>query len=136
MGVRIALVPGGKTKLNKPAFARDFYCSALFKRSRELAERDYDAWFILSGLHHVVEPGAHIVPYSAPMPRHREACYQWGLSAVTKLLVHLPTACDIDLFAGNSYDRVTVLRVRAGHRVHLPMTGLKAGSACSGLMTV
>lgn len=64
----IALVACSAGKLATAAPARDLYTGHTFKLARAWAERFADAWFILSALHGVVEPGQVLEPYDATLP--------------------------------------------------------------------
>ena len=74
--MRVALVSCVKSKLSRPAPARELYTSMLFRGLRTIAERDCDHWFILSAMHGLVEPWSMIEPYERTlnaMPRHARA---------------------------------------------------------------
>lgn len=60
---KIVLVSCVKRKLNHPAPARDLYVSTLFRAAREWAEREGDAWFILSAKYGLLSPEQQIEPY-------------------------------------------------------------------------
>lgn len=59
----VALVACAAAKLDHPAPAKDLYVSSLFRKSRAYAERNADAWYILSAKHGLVSPAATIEPY-------------------------------------------------------------------------
>jgi len=63
----VALVSCVKSKLDRPAPARDLYTSPLFRLSRSHAERHADAWFVLSALHGLVPPNRVIEPYEVTL---------------------------------------------------------------------
>lgn len=60
---RVALVSCVKSKLGRPAPARDLYVSELFRGSRAYAERHAGAWFILSAKYGLLHPDTVIEPY-------------------------------------------------------------------------
>lgn len=59
----VVLVGCGKSKLSRPAAAKDLYTGALFKKARAYAERIGDEWAILSAKHFLVMPNEVIEPY-------------------------------------------------------------------------
>src|SRR4051812_38638013 len=61
--MRIGLVGCVKTKLHRPAQAKDLYISPLFRGRRRYVERNCDRWFILSAKHGLLEPDSTIEPY-------------------------------------------------------------------------
>lgn len=65
----IGLVACSKTKLDRPAPARELYTSPLFRAASAYAERTYDRWLILSALHGLVEPDQEIEPYDVTLTR-------------------------------------------------------------------
>jgi hypothetical protein len=64
-GTVLCLVGCSKTKLSRPAPARELYCSPLFQLSRRWAKRHATAWAILSARHGVVAPEKVLEPYDA-----------------------------------------------------------------------
>jgi hypothetical protein len=60
---RIALVSCGASKLDRPAPARELYTSNLFRLSAAYAERFFDAWYVLSAFHDLVDPDTELRPY-------------------------------------------------------------------------
>lgn len=69
--VRVALVGCGKSKLDRPAKARDLYTGNLFRAARTYAERCTDEWLILSASHGVVEPDTILEPYERTLSSMR-----------------------------------------------------------------
>lgn len=63
MSFKISLVACLKTKLEKPAPARDLYQSPLFQKASAYCERTYDRWFILSAKYGLLDPKFVIEPY-------------------------------------------------------------------------
>jgi hypothetical protein len=61
--LRVGLVGCVKTKLDRPAPARDLYVSPLFRGRRRWVERTCDRWFILSAAHGLVDPSDVLEPY-------------------------------------------------------------------------
>jgi hypothetical protein len=63
----VVLVGCGKSKLDHAAPAKDLYTSSLFKKARAYAEREGDAWAILSAKNFLVMPDEVIEPYEQEM---------------------------------------------------------------------
>jgi hypothetical protein len=62
-GYDVALVSCVKTKQQFACAARDLYISPRFQKSRTIAEKCANRWFILSALHGLVDPDEVISPY-------------------------------------------------------------------------
>ena len=67
----VCLVGCSKEKLAQAAPAKDLYCSVLFRLCRNWAERNADAWAILSGKHLLVDPDEVIEPYDRSIRERR-----------------------------------------------------------------
>ena len=65
--MRIGLVACSKTKLDRPAPARELYTSPLFRAASGYCERVYDRWYVLSALHGLVHPDQVIEPYDVTL---------------------------------------------------------------------
>lgn len=96
----IALVGCGRDKLGHPAPAAELYRGDLFRKARRYAE-SFDAWFILSAKHGLVEPERILEPYDVQMRDLpllvRET---WGARVASRLL---------SLFPGQAETQLTVL---------------------------
>lgn len=75
----VALVACGASKLVEPARARDLYTGDLFRKSRAVAERTADRWYVLSALHGLVHPYQRIEPYNQQMTGVRSEAEHWAL---------------------------------------------------------
>ncbi|GMV44029.1 MAG: hypothetical protein AMXMBFR64_57450 [Myxococcales bacterium] len=64
---RIAIIACSRTKLLHAAPARDLYQGQLFRASVAYAEATCDRWYVLSALHHVVDPDEVLEPYERSM---------------------------------------------------------------------
>lgn len=67
--MRVALVSCVKSKKATPAPAGELYTSALFQSLRTYAQRNADAWFILSAEHGLLDPQKVIAPYEKTLNR-------------------------------------------------------------------
>jgi hypothetical protein len=84
---RIVLVGCGAKKLEHPAAARELYTSNLFRLSAQYAEERFDAWYILSGAHGLVEPDRELGPYDWSLRELRVSEREgWGARAAAMLL--------------------------------------------------
>ena len=130
---RIGLVSCVKSKLGRPAPARELYTSALFRGARHFVERTCERWFILSAQHGLVEPDQVLAPYertltTAPLSVRRE----WSHVVVAQLeerLGHDLSPFVFEVHAGAAYtnfglvDRLAALSAR----VEQPLEGLRQG---------
>lgn len=71
---RIGFVACCKTKLDRPAPAKELYQSPLFTLTRRYVEREIrngkmDGWFVLSALHGIVEPEQVVEPYDVTLSK-------------------------------------------------------------------
>lgn len=107
--LRVALVGCASRKLSRPAEARVFYTSALFRAAYAYAEAKFDAVLIISAKHGVIPPDRRLRPYNLHLrelaKREREA---WGVRAVGVLAAAFKPAPQIVILAGKVYaDAIT-----------------------------
>jgi hypothetical protein len=129
MPMRVALVSCVKSKLDRPAPARDLYTSALFRALRGYAETHADAWFILSAEHGLIEPNEVLAPYERTLNSMGKAQRQeWASRVTAELASRLPAGAEIIILGGERYREslIPFLRDR-GHRVAIPLEGLPLG---------
>jgi cytoplasmic iron level regulating protein YaaA (DUF328/UPF0246 family) len=129
MATRVALVSCVKTKRKSTVAAKDLYISQLFIGMRCYAEKNSDAWFILSAEHGVLRPDQVIAPYQRTlntMPKRDRVA--WAERVQRQLLELLPAGAVVVVLAGNLY-RVGVVQFleKHGFTVEIPMVGLKFG---------
>ena len=65
---QVLLIACVKSKLTRPAAAKDLYVSPLFTRERQYAESRGVPWFILSAEHALVAPDEWLSPYERYLP--------------------------------------------------------------------
>ncbi len=128
MSEHIVLVACCGKKLDRPAPAKDLYCSDLFIKSRRYAEQHGDRWLVLSAKHGVVDPDAVIEPYDETLnymsASERRA---WAAKVAQQL-----SSC--------RNDKLTVLAGEAycgwveGFNVERPMQGLGIGQQLKYLL--
>ncbi len=82
----IALVSCSKSKLCVPSLAKNMYTSPLFKKSREWAERNCDAWYVLSAKYHLLSPLAIIKGYDRTLSKmDKRARERWALTVYEQM---------------------------------------------------
>jgi hypothetical protein len=80
--ITIALVGCGKSKLLKPARAKDLYTGPLFRAARAYAE-ECDEWRIVSARYGLLKPEYRIEPYDDRLkPKDAQ---QWAVGIANKL---------------------------------------------------
>lgn len=128
----VVLIGCAKSKLDRPAPARDLYTSALFRLSLAYAERVLraDAVFVLSALHGLVSISKELAPYNrtlGEMAKAERVGWAWRAGE----------ALDSELGAGPA--RVVLLasddyRPRSRrHEIEKPLTGKQIGERLSWL---
>lgn len=104
----IVLISCSKSKLDKPAPARELYTGQLFRKAVAWAERHRHQWFVISGLYGLVAPNQSIAPYNYSLKdrrgsRERES---WAHHTVRALLPnHLPKGSRAILIMPELYRR-------------------------------
>jgi len=118
-----------KSKRPTPARAADLYTSALFRKSRRLAELRSDRWYILSAKHGLVAPDVTMAPYDDTLKCMAAATRRtWSQKVLCQLLECLSPGDEVTVLAGERYrEHLVPALQRAGHRVHVPMRGLSIG---------
>lgn len=104
----IVLISCSKSKLAKPALARELYTGQLFKKAVAWAERHGHQWFVISALHGLVAPTQSLAPYNYSLKercgsRERES---WAHRTIRALLPnHLPNGSRAVLIMPELYRR-------------------------------
>ena len=131
----LALVACASRKRTVPAPAADLYVSDLFRKARAHAERNSDAWFVLSAQHGLVEPGAVLEPYDVTLNGVGVSERASWADRVWNRLEPLVEQGDTVIFlAGARYREGLVARLEAqGVRVEVPMEGLGIGEQLAWL---
>ena len=121
MRKRIGLVGCGKSKLSRPAPAKDLYIGPLFRLSRAWVERFCDEWGILSAKHGLVMPNQVVEPYDVSMASlDKDYRRQWTLH--TNWLLYERFKDLWELVRGP----VETVPMEDGHLVeHQPIIGLR-----------
>ena len=128
-GRRLFLVSCVKTKLSRPAKAKDLYVSDWFRKARACVEREGDAWRILSTKYGLVHPEDVIQPYEKTLITMRVIERRAWADNVLKALEHcLGDADSVVFFAGERYREFLEPWLRSrGIGLDVPMRGLSQG---------
>jgi hypothetical protein len=103
---RIGLVGCVKSKLDRPAQARNLYTSPLFRGRRSEVERTCDRWFVLSAKHGLVAPNTVLEPYDQTLKSAgRRDKRRWSDEVLAALQRELGpiAAITFEIHAGNEY---------------------------------
>ena len=128
-GRRLFLVSCVKTKLAKPAAAKDLYISDWFRKARACVERKGGAWRILSAKYGLVHPDDVIRPYEKTLNTMRVAERRvWAQDVLNALEPSLADADTVVFFAGERYrEFLEPWLTNRGIRLDVPMRGLSQG---------
>lgn len=128
----VVLVGCVKTKLDRPAPARELYVSALFRRQRAYAEAVGVRWFVLSAQHGLVDPDTVLEPYDLRLSQTPSAYRaEWGRRVVAQLEAATGsiTGKVVEIHAGAAYVSAVRERLQArGADVVEPLAGLPLGA--------
>jgi hypothetical protein len=131
----LCLVGCCRTKLRQAAPAKELYVSPLFRLCRLWAERNADAWAVLSAYHGVVEPDAVIEPYDITIRQQRpygqaplsaQEFQTWLCASVQRWrcqYVHASQTPKLIVLAGKDYWRW----LKASFAFTVPLDGLGIG---------
>ncbi len=124
----LVLIACSKQKLPVPSPAKDLYQGSLFKKCRQLVERDAMQWVIISARHGIIDPRDTIAPYDATLEKMgRRERLEWAGMVQTQLRT-LHTGRQLVALAGEHYR--TAL---AGFDVRIPLFGLGIGEQLHAL---
>lgn len=127
----VLLVTCVKSKLTRPAAARDLYVSPLFRKQRAYAEAIGLPWFILSAEHALVQPDEWLAPYERYLP-DTPAAYQraWGLFVTERLELMIGSLSGRVVEVHASRDYASAIRgplETKGAKLLTPLEGLGQG---------
>lgn len=128
-GRRLALVSCTGPMRAQPSRARDVFLSPLFKELCAYAEREADAWFLLSAEHGLLDPETVITPTATGISRKDSAARrEWARLVIEQLTPHL-SGVERVLVLANARAREFLLDFlsREGREVEVPMDGLSLG---------
>jgi len=108
---RVAIISCCKVKMERPAPAKNFYCSQLFTATRRYVEREIqrgnlDGWFVLSAKHGLIEPEQIVEPYDVTLAKMSSAAkVVWSDQVVADIRRRWkhPELCRFSVFAGMLY---------------------------------
>ena len=118
-----------KSKLERPAAAKELYTSRLFRGARCWAERRGSRWMILSALHGLVGPEDTIAPYEATLLTMGQAeRRKWGARVMAQLDLAGKGVETIIFLAGAAYRTPIESAIEAaGTKTWAPLKGLGLG---------
>jgi hypothetical protein len=127
----LILVACAKSKLGKPASARDLYTSPTFIKSRRYAEAMGAPWFILSAEYGLLSPDQFVAPYDRYLPDmpggYREAWGRWTVERLLLLAGPLEAQV-VEVHAGAAYvDAIAPHLMAKGAHLVEPLKGLRQG---------
>ncbi len=127
----LVLVSCVKSKLSRPAAAKDLYTSALFVRERAYAENAAVPWFILSAEHGLVSPDQVLEPYERYLPDcSPDYRLAWGTSVAVELERRVGPLYGkvLEIHAGSAYLDALRQPLRGrGAVITEPLHGLRMG---------
>lgn len=131
----LVLVSCVKSKLTRPAPAKDLYVSAWFQKARALVEKHKASWFILSALHGLVPPDKVIEPYELTLKTMKAADRRaWAERVWRDLKPLLKEKHRVTFLAGMSYREFLAGKLNSnGTPFDVPMEGLPQGMQLSWL---
>lgn len=132
----IYLIACGSKKHSERRMAKDLYTGGLFIAARNFVEATGQPWFILSGLHRLVEPDTLLDPYEFFLGKQtKQVRRQWS-GEVARQIPHYSTPGDrIVILAGHDYwEFLEPLLTGAGYTVELPLQGRSIGKQLQWLV--
>ncbi len=128
-GRRLFLVSCVKTKLSRPAKAKELYVSDWFRKARAYLEREGGAWRILSAEYGLVDPEDVIQPYEKTLITMRAAERRtWAGNVLDALEPCLADADTVVFLASERYREFLEPSLRSRSiGLDVPMRGLSQG---------
>jgi hypothetical protein len=129
MKYRVALVSCVKSKQSAAARASELYTSDLFRKMREYARANSDAWYILSAEHGLLDPNQVIEPYERTLNTMGKADRDtWAKKVQQRLLEVIPPNSQVIILAGERYrEGIVPFLEEHAFQVIVPMEGLSFG---------
>jgi hypothetical protein len=123
---KIGLISCVKTKLDKPAKAKDLYISDLFKKQYLYSIRNYDLTFVLSAKHGLLELDEVIKPYELTLNSFTEKEKKiWAYRVIKQLKAKTDIKNDVYyIHAGINYRKYIIQKLK---NYHIPLKGLSFG---------
>lgn len=126
----ICLVSCVKSKTKKENKARNIYTSALFEKARNIAESEFDKWYILSAKYGLISPNKTIQPYEQTLNQMgQKERLAWTKDVYKKLKRIVKPDDKITFFAGLNYRENLKRELETlGCEVEFPMEGMSIGN--------
>lgn len=127
----IGLIACSAQRLDRPAPARELYCSPLFRKSLAYAERHCERVYVLSALHRLVELDQVLEPYEHRLGAAAEP-ERWGDDVARELVARHGGDVAALVLAGADYVdpiRLGFLVTPGARELYLrdPLAGLQVG---------
>ena len=133
--MKVALIGCGKSKLNRPAAARDLYTGQLFRATRTWAEANCDQWYILSAKHGLVAPEEWHEPYNVTLnTMSREDRQKWGYVVLHQIWRAVSIPSEIVFLAGRAYREYLIEPLDLQYTVTCPLAHLGIGQQIAWLL--
>jgi hypothetical protein len=132
---KVYLVSCVSKKLDRPAPARDFYCSEWFKKARRYVELTGCEWFILSAKYGLVAPKTVLLPYNQTLNTMGvHARRSWALRVLAAFEKAVPRVDETIFLAGLRYREFLGDWLKKKNvKVSVPMIGLGIGKQLAWL---
>jgi len=128
---RVGLISCVKKKALEPKPAKELYTSPYFRAMRAYVEKTCDEWWILSALHHLLDPCQVTSPYNLTLKEMGRAEQRaWATRVLEQLKIEYPSPDDVEfeIHGGTEYTRDLVPLLRsAGYDVVQPVPSLPIG---------
>src|SRR4051794_32017560 len=123
--MRVGLVQGSATRLGRPAPARAFYTSALFRLATAYAAATYAAWAILSSRHGLLRPEEIVEADEGTLAgRSGPERALWARGVATRLWADYGLGTEFYIHAGAAYYE-PLARAIGRKWVYVPVRGLR-----------
>jgi hypothetical protein len=127
---RIGLISCVKDKEDYATVASKLYKSKLFLYSKKYAERNYDAYFILSAKYGLIFPDEVVQPYDETLiGKSADEKKQWSLNIFHFIISNYnPDTAEFYIHAGKDYRKYLLPMLEEyGFKVYVPLQGLGIG---------
>jgi hypothetical protein len=130
----IGLISCSAQKLDRPAPARELYCSALFRKSLAYTEARCERVYVLSARHHLVALDDVLEPYEQRLGTTKLEARRWAVVVASSLEQLHGRDVKLLALAGKEYTAPLIREVAHWwpvgawrERIALPLAGLQVG---------
>lgn len=134
---RVVLVACVSKKATEAKRAKDLYVSSLFIKARAYAERQADAWYILSAAHGLLDPEKVVEPYNVALGGSRKTVRTaWANRVASEIWATVPPKSTLIFLAGANYRSELIPLLCDRYKIEIPMRGLGIGQQLKYLKEV